>query len=76
MDNLISDPYVCHSEDIDHLIMDGKKMTVWYTFIELQESDLSFEILYNNPSDQNLDFWPGDEIAHLEKMTAVSEASI
>ena len=51
-------------------------MTVWYTFIELQESDLSFEIPYNNPSDQNLDFWPGDEIAHLEKMTAVSEASI
>ena len=25
LDNLISDPWVCHSEDIDHLIMDGKK---------------------------------------------------
>ena len=76
LDNLISDPWVCHSEDIDHLIMDEKKMTVWYTLIELQKNDLSFEILFNNCSDQNIDFWPGDEIAHLEKMTPVSEASI
>ena len=76
LDNLLSDPYVCHCEDIDHLILDGKKMTVWYTFIELQKNDLSFEILYNNPSDRNLDFWPGDEITHLEKMTAVYEALI
>ena len=28
LDNLISDPWVCHSEDIDHLIMDEKNMKV------------------------------------------------
>ena len=44
--------------------------------IELQKHDLSFEVLYNNCSDQNIDFWPGDEVGHLEKMTPVSKAPI
>ena len=51
-------------------------MHIWYTLIELQQNDLSFEILCNNCSDQHIDFWPGDEVGHLEKMTPVSEASI
>ena len=44
--------------------------------IELQKDDFSFEVLYNNCTDQYIDFWPGDEVGHLEKMTPVSEASI
>ena len=56
--------------------MDENKIHIWYTLIELQQNDFSFEILYNNCSDQNIDFWPGDEVGHLEKMTPVSEASI
>ena len=45
-------------------------------FNRASKNDLSFEVLFYNCSDQNIDFWPGEEIAHLEKMTPVSEDSI
>ena len=40
LDDLISDPWVCHSEDIDNLIMDERNMHVWYSLIELQKNYL------------------------------------
>ena len=60
IENLKQDPWICHSEDFDDLVMDEKNLHVWYTLIELDE-DLSFEVLYNNCSDQHLDFYPGEE---------------
>ena len=37
METLKTDPWVCHSEDIDGLIMDEKNLHIWYTLIELSE---------------------------------------
>ena len=42
LETLQTDPWVCHSEDVDNLIMDEKNMHIWYTLIELQKDDFSF----------------------------------
>ena len=34
LEKLFSDPWICHSEDVDNLIMDKKNMHIWYTLIE------------------------------------------
>ena len=31
LETLLSDPWVCHSEDIDNIIMDERNMHIWYT---------------------------------------------